>query len=175
MTDYLEDPILKRFISKINICSDDECWLWLASRSKNGYGQFSLNDTMVKAHRVAYFLNHGELPLYNNEGEELIVCHSCDIKICCNPKHLFLGTFRNNTMDMLSKQRGKGQFSAKLSAKNIQLIREIKKDNIRPHKIGSVIHRLHQKSVAKMFKVSQGTIGRIWRHDKWLCKEGYYV
>lgn len=54
----------------------------------------------MKAHRVAYFLARGEF------DARLFVCHHCDNPPCVNPAHLFLGTQRDNLMDMYSKGRG---------------------------------------------------------------------
>lgn len=38
------------------------------------------------------------------EGE--VVMHTCDVRRCCNPKHLVVGTQANNIDDMVRKNRG---------------------------------------------------------------------
>jgi hypothetical protein len=35
----------------------------------------------------------------------MLVCHTCDNPPCCNPKHLFLGTFQDNIDDRERKGR----------------------------------------------------------------------
>jgi len=45
---------------------------------------------MLRAHRLAYVLTYGEF------DDALHVMHNCDTKLCCNPKHLKLGTDLEN-------------------------------------------------------------------------------
>lgn len=76
------------------------CWIWKAAICKNtGYGNFKARRKSHRAHRVSYALRHDLIP------DGLLVCHKCDNPPCANPDHLFLGTQKDNSSDMVSKNR----------------------------------------------------------------------
>jgi hypothetical protein len=149
----LTDKQIKRFWSKVFKGGADDCWEWAATASSNGYGVVSLNYCAFGPHRIAYFLHYGKDP-----GDKL-VCHKCDNRLCCNPRHLFLGTQKMNVQDMWRKGRGcmlrlKGERSAcsKLSESQVVAIR--KSDAL-------------QRVLAKRYKVSLSLISAIKLRKRW--------
>lgn len=83
------------------------CWIWAGKRMQKGYGILAVGRVHYRAHRLSYFLHYGVDPA------EKFVCHSCDNPPCVNPDHLWLGTAKDNTSDMLSKRRHAGGNAAK--------------------------------------------------------------
>lgn len=94
----LTDDVLSRFWKYVDKRGDDECWPWLASRIRSGYGQLGVGGTVLRSHRLSYAIH------YSDPGT-LFVIHSCDNPPCCNPKHLSAGTSADNTRDMVMKGR----------------------------------------------------------------------
>jgi hypothetical protein len=95
----LSDRDTHRFFSKIKSFPDGKCWLWDCYESGSGYGALSIKGKMHGAHRLAWIAFHGPIPT------KACVCHKCDNPKCINPHHLFLGTHKDNMVDMCSKGR----------------------------------------------------------------------
>lgn len=108
----------ERFWSKVEKGSEDECWEWQAATDPDGYGNFKIQGSVERAHRVALSLDKGSLSLL--EVFEL-VRHRCDNPSCCNTAHLHEGTQKDNMIDMSERGRASGQ---KLDADDARLIKE---------------------------------------------------
>jgi hypothetical protein len=88
------------------------CWLWTGRYARNGYGTFGggRSGERISAHRLAWQATHGPIPA------ALHVLHRCDVRGCVNVDHLFLGTPKDNTRDMMVKGRARfvgGAFNAR--------------------------------------------------------------
>jgi len=90
----------------------------------------------------------------------LCVLHRCDNKICVNPAHLWLGTQRDNTADMILKgrgnfvtaHRGEDHYAAKLTW---EMVRAIRADT------------RTQVAIAADYGLRQGYISLIKLRKKW--------
>jgi hypothetical protein len=77
------------------------CWLWTGRYGNQGYGTYGggRRGERVQAHRLVWEVTNGPIPT------GLFVLHRCDVRGCVNPAHLFLGTAKDNTRDMMAKGR----------------------------------------------------------------------
>jgi len=96
-TKYEREPIEIRFWRYVEKTSS--CWIWKGAKQPFGYGVILFRKKYVGAHRVSWILNEGEIP------EGLSVLHHCDTPACVNPRHLFLGTQKDNIRDGIAKGR----------------------------------------------------------------------
>lgn len=118
----------------------NDCWEWKGNTNKNGYGIFPYRECSIQlAHRLAFFFEHP------TEDQSLYVCHKCDNPICVNVNHLFLGTAKENSEDMVSKQRS----TAFLTDREVFEILELAKTGI------------SYRRIAKRYGVSRQHVGKI--------------
>lgn len=144
-------PLAERLEHTSERITETGCMIWLGYVNKKGYGRIGIDNKVQLTHRVAYELVNGAIP------KGLAVCHRCDVPSCINPNHLFLGTFYENSMDMVKKGRhkhGERHFNAKLTERDILKIRS---DNRSGSQIG------------KDYGVTQSAISaiklkRLWAH-----------
>ncbi len=148
----------ERFWEKVNIKGEDECWEWKAYINIGGYGTFNFeNKVETLAHRVAYEITKGKI----EKGK--IVMHTCDNRLCVNPKHLRLGTHQDNMDDMVKKGRsfkrdmnGENNYNAKLTERDIREICLLYSSE-----------KFTQQEIAEKIGVTQGNISLIVNNKNW--------
>lgn len=89
--------LVRRFWSQVE--KTETCWLWIGNRHAIGYGRCGVDGTHAAAHRVAWELTNGPIP------DGMFCLHTCDVRACVRPAHLFLGTQADNMQDMVAKGR----------------------------------------------------------------------
>lgn len=161
-------PVAARFWSKVEKTSG--CWIWRGGKtSGSGYGYFRMPDKWVRAHRMAWFLATGEMPTD-------CVCHTCDVRLCVRPDHLFLGTQLENVQDRQRKnrcargdkngartkperltQKGAGHWKAKLNPEKVLAIRAL-------YAKGATQLELAEKFNVKRAVISKILLRRLWKH-----------
>ena len=134
---------IKKFLVK-----RDDCWIFTGRLNKQGYGTIKVGGKYGcphHVHRIVYEFYKGKiLP-------GLLICHKCDVKACCNPDHLFMGTQKDNMQDMIKKGRQVKTFGEKSG--NHKLKKE-QVDKIR-------VDNRKYLEIAKEYKVSKSTISGI--------------
>lgn len=143
-----------RFVSKFSI--GDDCWEWQASLSGRGYGQIGSGGRggrPLPAHRVSWEFFRGPIP------DGMLVCHTCDNRLCVNPHHLFLGTAQDNTDDMHKKKRWRNG-NQRLSAEQIESIRQeyVSHYETVPLPQGGNVKRSNRRELAERYGVSDAAI-----------------
>ncbi len=162
VTDEIEDRFWSRVA--INIFG---CWLWQGPPRHNGYGELHIWRKTRRAHVVAYYLATGIWP------GKLRTLHTCDVRNCCNPLHLYLGTDADNSADMVARGRqAKGEKNgtrthpesvhrgeqcnlAKLTEEQVKEIRRLRASG------------RSMCSIAKQFKLVREAVRKIVNRETW--------
>ena len=130
------------------------CWPWKASVDKNGYGYIRWDGRRAqKAHRVAWMISTGK-----SVPRGQCVLHTCDSPGCCNPKHLWLGTNKDNAQDKVVKgrqARGASNGAVQLTESEVFWIRRLVQGGV------------SRVSVAKKTGVSKSCVDKIVTRKTW--------
>ena len=140
----------------------ETCWLWTGATRNFGYGVINMggrNGKIEAAHRVSWMLYVGEIPA------GAFVCHRCDVPLCVNPSHLFIGTASDNVRDMVSKgrhdkqsrTRGERHWASKLTESDVRAIRS---ERAHGDTLKAIASR-HGVSLQAVWRIVQG---EHWRH-----------
>ena len=142
----------RRLLAKVS--KGPECWIWNGSTGKNGYGRIGAGRgrSPLLAHRASWMVHVGPIP------HGLLVCHTCDVRNCVNPEHLFLGTAKDNTMDMISK----GRMSVGESRPNAVLTDETARE------LRAYSGPMTQSQLGELYGISQSHVSSVINGKRWV-------
>lgn len=123
------------------------CVMWTGYVDPTGYGKRG----HTWAHREALARK-----LARPIGPGMDACHTCDVRLCVNPDHLYEGTRRQNMADITArgrhnKPRGESHWRAKLSAADVAAMR------------AAAAAGRSQRDLGRQFGVHSATVSRIVR------------
>lgn len=121
-------PLEERFHEKVDRSGGpDACWPWNGAKTRTGYGHIRVGPRSEGRFKNA---THVALDLAGRPLERgRIVCHRCNNPPCCNPRHLYSGTARQNSIDMIKSGRscrGQKHWGVRLTAAQVRKIRASK-------------------------------------------------
>ena len=144
---------IKRFWTKIEKGqNENDCWKWLAGKHKFGYGKIKIYGKTMGAHCFSFILHNGKIPI----GK--LILHSCNNPECCNPLHLYAGTYKDNSNDMIkadSQIKGENVNTAKLNKEQVLKIRKLYQSN-----------KYTLKKIALLFRIGISTVHHIVTNNK---------
>jgi len=160
---------MDRFWSKVEVAGVDECWEWQASTC-DGYGKFSVGrGQWDRAHRVSWRLNVGHIP------DDKCVLHTCDNRKCVNPKHLYLGTKKNNAEDREARDRGNhatGENNGKLTCPGSGSGEDNGRAKLNESDVSDLLHSyfvhgVKKADLARQYNLSKTNVARIISGKLW--------
>jgi hypothetical protein len=133
--------------------NENGCWICTShGLNTHGYPKMSINKKQVLIHRYQYELHNG--PINNN----YVIRHTCDNKLCINPKHLLQGTHKDNVSDRVMRDR-----SARGSDNGRSKLTENQVYNIRYN-----LNHLTMQALSEMFLVDRKVIYNIRKNKSWI-------
>lgn len=81
-----------RFWSKVALPNGEGCMLWTGAVNGKSYGYMSVENRLIRVHRITYTLANGPIP------EGLVIDHLCRVRHCVAPLHLEAVTQQENIL-----------------------------------------------------------------------------
>jgi hypothetical protein len=149
---------------------NDDCWIWpfYLTPGKWRYGGVyapRAEDPLhrsLRVHKVAFKLRFGQWP-------EPCGLHRCDNPSCFNPNHVFAGSLKDNTQDMLKKGRNRYvlPFGGKGRPGELHPFAKLTDEDVREILRTYVPRKNSQYKLAKKFGVQQTNISAIVSRKAW--------
>ena len=148
------EQLFWRYVEK-----EDGCWPWTGALHRDGYGRFNFQypnrRKMRIAHRVAWELTNGEIPA------AMHIAHTCDVRNCCNPAHMFLATHAENMADCVAKGRqtkGTRNRHAKMTDEKVIELRKLRAEDPKTWTAAAL---------AKRYGIAPSSAVQIWTRTHW--------
>lgn len=91
------------FWAKVDKNAAGGCWLYNGTISFEGYGYVNIGGGVRRkqwqAHRFAWTLLKGPI------DKGACILHTCDVRNCVNPEHLYVGDRKDNARDKIRRRR----------------------------------------------------------------------
>ena len=138
------------------------CWIWTGCRSQGGYGKTHIcigkgAVRRISAHRLIAHLFYGlDLTDRSNQAN-----HKCDVRLCFNPDHIYVGSQKQNVADCMQRKRradirGNRNPQTKLTETQVRSIQD--RCATGPRGTKTKIAREYGISEALVRKISMGTV-----------------
>ena len=140
----------KASYEKYVIKNEIGCWDWKGAIQKE-YGTFLYDGKLMRSHRFSWIIHKGNIP------NGLHILHNCpngDNPRCSNPSHLFLGSHKDNMLDM--RKKGLHKQHSKLTKEQVVEIKHLLSSN-----------ELTQKQIGDKYDVHHVTIHDIKYSKTW--------
>lgn len=155
----LSDEEKKQHLAKYfekRVIRKSGCWDWSTKGNGSKYIRmdYARKEKRISAHRYSYLIHKGEIP------KGMFVCHSCDNPRCTNPEHLFLGTCKDNLVDMAKKNRnrtGENHANSKIKIKDVIKIKKLLSLGVSAARISRDLHI----SIHIIYPIKQG---KTWKN-----------
>jgi predicted XRE-type DNA-binding protein len=135
----------------------DACWPWMQAPGATSRAMRDGKKSMKSKPRP-YYTVAGKKHMATRLVYELVngvtlspttfILHQCDNSLCCNPKHMRVGTHDENMKEMVERDR-----------------HGLPHDMVRRIRVALMQKKLTQQEIADLTGVSRATVGRIARDE----------
>ncbi len=155
---YASASLADRLAARAEPDLNGGCVLWSGGITRGGYGHLDVAGVTTRAHRLAWIVANGRIP------QGLHVLHRCDVRVCINPAHLFLGTPADNMADKMAKGRHRCGDHSGVRSGQAKLTDTIVQRVIARLAAGDTV-----AAIARELGVNRSTVhgvktGRSWKH-----------